>query len=85
MKARFLSEFKLYLNDKTIIFHDVNVINTNDGIRIIGNPLTISIRPIKIIGLSAFDEDGIIGHVVRLPKFMWRMLRKKPKHPKAFD
>jgi hypothetical protein len=75
LKTRSLNKFRLCLNDKTLILHDVKVFNSDHGIQIASNPLLIWIRPVKIIGVSAFDEYGFIGRVARLPRFMWRMLQ----------
>jgi len=73
-----LKRLRLYLVDKTLVLKDVTVVKISHGLRLIGNPLTFSITPVKGIGLCVFDEMGILGHVVRLPRSMWRMLRAKP-------
>lgn len=75
LKIQTLKKFRLYLNDRTIVLHNVQVFNTGRDIRIISNPLTLSIKPVKPIGICVFDVDGIIGRINRLPKFIWKMLQ----------
>lgn len=82
MEVRSLKKFKLFLNDRTIIFHNIKVINAGSDIRIISNPLMVSIRPVRLLGICAFDDDGIIGRVIRLPRFMWKMLRNEKRRSK---
>ena len=79
MKIHFLKKFKFFLNDRTIILHNVKVCKVGKEILIVSNPIVFSIIPVKFLGVCAFDDVGILGVVARLPRFVWKMLQSNPK------
>lgn len=82
-KIATLRTFKLYLLDKTIELHDVKVIRKDDSVHLICNPLIIKLQRWKGLGICAFDAQGIIGCVQKLPKFMFKMLNKQESNKRC--
>ena len=69
-RVRFMKTLRLFLNEKTIVLHDVEIIIARDKIKVITNPLVLSIRYVRKDGIVIFDDQGVIGKVRRLPRFM---------------
>jgi len=69
-RVRFMKTSRLFLNEKTIVLHDVEIIIARDKIKVITNPLVLSIKYVRKDGIVIFDDQGVIGRVRRLPRFM---------------
>jgi hypothetical protein len=79
---QYLKSFTLHLSDKTVKLHDISVTFEKRAIRLIGlrSPFNIQIEYVNPLGPCAFDDEGLIRALTKLPSFMLRYIRSDGGH-----